>query len=231
MRFKTTIGLTLVLTLLGAVFCTLGYWQLQRKAEKEELYRNHEQAAEMALEVARSQSARFARVSATGRYDPERHLLLDNRINQGRAGVEVLSLFAPESGEPILVNRGWLPMPPDRKTLPGISTPAGVIEIHGMLNRPPETGPRLGELEIPETVDWPLLITWFDEAVAAKALGMDSPEWVIQLDPSDSSGFEGRDWKPAIMPPETHGAYALQWFSLALAALIIWIVIGVRRAS
>ncbi len=33
------------------------------------------------------------------------------------------------------------------------------------------------------------------------------------------------------MEPATHGGYAVQWFALSLAAVIIWITLGVRNAS
>ena len=31
------------------------------------------------------------------------------------------------------------------------------------------------------------------------------------------------------MPPEVHGGYAVQWFGLMTAAIVIWILLGVRR--
>ena len=33
------------------------------------------------------------------------------------------------------------------------------------------------------------------------------------------------------MEPATHGAYALQWFSLAAAAVVIWLLLGLRRGK
>jgi cytochrome oxidase assembly protein ShyY1 len=33
------------------------------------------------------------------------------------------------------------------------------------------------------------------------------------------------------MGPEVHAAYAFQWFALALATMIIWLTMGVRRAQ
>jgi cytochrome oxidase assembly protein ShyY1 len=75
------------------------------------------------------------------------------------------------------------------------------------------------------------LITWFDAAVIEQALGEPLPHRIVLLDSRHDAGFEGRDWSPAVMPAATHGAYAFQWFSLALAALIIWLILGFRRTT
>ena len=63
------------------------------------------------------------------------------------------------------------------------------------------------------------------------ALGTPLPPWLLQLDPADPAGFEGRQWKAAVMGPEVHAAYSLQWFSLSLAPMIIWLTLGFRRAQ
>ena len=31
-----------------------------------------------------------------------------------------------------------------------------------------------------------------------------------------------RDWKPNVMAPEKHQAYAVQWFSVAIACLVVF---------
>jgi surfeit locus 1 family protein len=231
MPFKPSIKLTLALLLLAVVFLRLGWWQMQRKAEKTELFLQFEQAPAMELERALERSEPFARVEAWGRYDPDRHILLDNRILDGRAGVHVLTPFRLHDDRTILVNRGWLPMPPDRRSLPVFSTDASQRSIAGILNRLPGGGPQLGDPDALSADRWPQLVTYLERESVAAALGSELPPWLIQLDAQDASGFEGRDWQPAVMGPEVHGAYALQWFALALAALIIWVTLGIRRAQ
>ena len=89
--------------------------------------------------------------------------------------------------------------------------------------------PRIGEPDVLEKEHWPQLVTYLDLDSVSVALGTPIEPWLVQLDQSDASGFEGRQWQAAVMGPEVHGAYALQWFSLAAAALIIWITLGVRK--
>jgi cytochrome oxidase assembly protein ShyY1 len=51
------------------------------------------------------------------------------------------------------------------------------------------------------------------------------------LDAEDATGFGERLWKPAVMLPAQHRAYAVRWFALAAAALIAWLALGCRRRT
>ena len=41
-------------------------------------------------------------------------------------------------------------------------------------------------------------------------------------------GFAGRDWSPVNFGPKKHLAYALQWFTLALAVMITWLIVTLK---
>jgi len=129
----------------------------------------------------------------------------------------------------LLVNRGWLPMQSDRRQLPEIPTSPDKQLISGMLRKPTTGGPRLGGADRLVTDHWPQLVTYFDHDVISGALEEPLEGWVLLLDPDDPSGFEDREWQPATMAPAVHRAYAWQWFSLAVATLIIWLALGFRR--
>ena len=230
MSFRPSIKLTLALFILALIFMRLGIWQADRKAEKQMLFEQFENAPVLSLEEALRQQKRFARVDARGRYDPDRHILLDNKIFNGRAGVHVLTPFSLENGTQILVNRGWLPLAADRRSLPAVPTDGRERIVRGIFNRPSTGGQRLGEADIVKRDDWPQLITYLDMNSVGEALDTSLQPWLVQLDADDASGFEDRQWQAAVMTPEVHGAYALQWFALAAAALVIWIILGIRRA-
>ena len=226
--FRPKIGLTLLLFFLTLVFSGMGYWQLQRKAEKENLFELYNNAPLMDLSEAASDGKRFARVEGFGQFDERRHFLLDNRTFNGRAGVHVLTPFTLGDGQTILVNRGWLPMPPDRRQLPAVPTDGGHRTISGRLNTLTTAGPRLGDADRLDPGQWPQLVTYLDQEPLEAALGTSLPPWLLQMDDGLEGGFENRQWKAAVMGPETHGAYAVQWFALAGAAVIIWITLGYR---
>ena len=147
MQLRSSLTLSLVLLPLLILFTRLGFWQLQRMHEKQDLIHRFEHAPEMSLPEAIASGSLFARVHVSGRYKLAWHLLLDNKILNGRAGVHVMSLFQPDHGLPILVNRGWLPLPEDRRKLPEIPTPSGQVSISGILSKPVEGGIRLGEAD------------------------------------------------------------------------------------
>lgn len=229
--FNPSIKLTLVLLVLLLIFLRLGWWQLERKEEKHQLFEAFAAAPLLQIEEALDRGEKFARIEARGHYDPERSVLLDNKIHNGRAGVHVLTPFRLEDGTWLLVNRGWLPIPPDRRSLPEVVTDGDSRTISGILNQPSTGGQRIGDADILVSDQWPQLITYFELVSINEALGIELEPWIVQLDAGDQTGFEGRQWKAAVMEPKMHGAYALQWFALAAAALVIWIVLGIRRAQ
>ena len=231
MPFRPSIKLTLTLGILALLFLRLGFWQLDRKAEKEELFERFRDAPELGIEQALAAGESFARVEAYGRYDPERHLLLDNRIWNGRAGVHVLTPFTLSDGRSLLVNRGWLPLAPDRRSLPDFDTERKARIMLGRVDRPTTEGPRLGGADDLAADRWPQLVTYLDLDAAGTALGMPLQPWIVQLDAADESGFGDRQWTPAVMTPQVHGAYAVQWLALAAAATIIWFTLGLRRGQ
>jgi cytochrome oxidase assembly protein ShyY1 len=231
MQFRPPIALTLVLAALALLFLRLALWQLDRKAEKEDLFVRFADAPSMSIEEALAREESLARIEARGHYDPLRHLLLDNRIWNGRAGVHVLTPFVLADGRSVLVNRGWLPLPADRRSLPRFATDGEVRTLRGRLVAPPSGGPRIGAADILVPDRWPQLVTYLDLGAAGTAQGRPLLPWIVQLDPGDASGFEARQWRPAVMDPAVHGAYALQWLALLTATVAIWITLGLRRGQ
>jgi surfeit locus 1 family protein len=57
---------------------------------------------------------------------------------------------------------------------------------------------------------------------------------IVLLDESEPDGFR-RDWSARYsvteFGPERHIGYAVQWFGLALALLVIYIVVGFKQAN
>ena len=206
----------------------LGFWQVHRGEAKQALIDGFSNGAQLTLEEAVRTGARYARISTTGRFDTQRSILLDNVVLAGRVGVHVFTPFQTFSGETILVNRGWKPMAADRRSLPEVWTPAVPLGIRGILAPPPAQGRRLGSADDLSGDAWPKLVTYLDIPSVAAAIDTDLPDWIVWLDSDDPSGFEGRHWSPVVMTPERHRAYAVQWFALAVAALIIWVVLAVR---
>lgn len=222
---------TLALFLLACLFAALGTWQQKRATEKRALELQHQNAPSLPLESAIKQKSRFATVDALGRYDGSRHVLLDNQVWHGQAGVYVFTPFQTVTGTHILVNRGWLPLPPDRKSLPEIPTPAGEVVLRGILNTPPVPGRLLGPADRLDRNAWPQLVTYLNLADISAILGTPLEAWVVQLSDSEPGGFEGRDWQPVYLTSSRHQGYAIQWFSLLAACFVMWAFIGLRNQT
>ncbi len=215
-----------------ALFCALGLWQLGRYELKQDLFQAFDQSIERSPRTVTEPERLdaldpYTPVELRGRYDLSRQIMLDNRIRDGRAGVEVFTPLKLDSGGAVLVNRGWLPMEP-RRGLPVAPGPEGSMIVSGLAAPPPATGIQLGEVGQPDS--WPWLTPYLMPGLAREALGLSLPEKIVLLDPEAPGGFL-RDWAPGMLPPERHLGYAVQWFALALTAAVVWVVLAVRQGK
>jgi len=203
-------------------------WQSKRAAEKAQIELQHQTAGRVSFENALAGQRRFARIDVSGHYDPIRHVLLDNQIWNGRAGVHVFTPFYALSGTAILVNRGWLPLAADRQTMPDIPTPRHETVLRGMLNTMPVPGRMLGGADKMQPDQWPQLVTYLNIEDIARSLDEPLENWVIQLADSEQAGFEDRNWKPVFLTSRKHGGYAFQWFAFAGITIVLWIFTSFR---
>jgi len=229
--FRPPRAATLALFVLACLFATLGTWQQRRASEKRAIELQHQTAPTLTLEAAIAQNRRFSIIDARGHYDGRRHILLDNQVWQGQAGVYVFTPFHPLQGKTILVNRGWLPLPPDRKSLPAIPTPTDEVVLKGILNSAPVPGRLLGQADHLERENWPQLVTYLNLPDISEILGTPLEDWVVQLSASEPGGFGGRDWQPVYLTSSRHQGYAIQWYSLLAACFVMWVFLGLRNRT
>lgn len=221
---------TVAIFLLVTLFINLAMWQTKRAEEKAQTEQQYQSATTVPFAIALAGKKRFAHIDVNGRYDPVRHILLDNQIWNGRSGVHVFTPFYTLDGVAILVNRGWLPLVADRQTLPDITTTEDQTILSGMLNTLPVPGRILGEADKLNPDHWPQLVTYLNLENISKLLDAPLENWVIQLSDSDQTGFEGRDWKPVFISSNRHKAYAFQWYALSTAGIVLWILGGFRKS-
>jgi cytochrome oxidase assembly protein ShyY1 len=108
------VAATLLLFVVAAACIRLGFWQLDRLAERR--LRNDQLAARLAQPVVELQALSadttgwlHRHVILRGQYDVERSIVLPARYLGGVPGVHVVTPLRLASGEAVLVNRGWLP--------------------------------------------------------------------------------------------------------------------------
>jgi surfeit locus 1 family protein len=229
--FRPSRPASLALFLLSLLFATLGTWQMNRATEKKVIENQYQTALSLSLKTAIDQQSRFAKIEVNGHFDSDRHILLDNRIWRGRAGVHVFTPFYTVSGMTILVNRGWLPLAADRETMPGIPTPQHQVTLKGVLNTLPVPGRILGPADKLSKDKWPQLVTYLNLEDISASIGAPLEKWVIQLSKTEPHGFDGREWQAVFMSSSRHEGYAFQWYALLAASIIMWLYLGFRKSS
>ncbi len=226
-RIGTLLSLVLLPTFIG-----LGVWQLQRADSKAAQFAQFETQAELPVlrELPAGHVPRYARASLAGRYVVNRQFLLDNMTDGGRGGYHVLTPFVPSGEERwLLVNRGWVPAPGDRRSLPDIAANTDTRVVTGQFDQLPRPGLDLGAPSAPGPERWPQVVSFPDMAALQERLAQRLFDQQLLLDPDQPDGFL-RAWGPRSMAPERHLGYAVQWFALAAVLVILYATLSVRRA-
>lgn len=210
------------------VLLSLGVWQLDRAEQKRQLQtqidRQQQQPAIPLTDVQPTTDLAWHPLQLTGKFDPERIWLLDNRTRNGQAGVEVLQLFHDHSSNlQLVINRGWMAWP-DRRQLPHVPTPEGTLHLQAQALPDPEPGFRLHS---PDSNGWPRLIAHIDPSTLAEQADQPLQMWIARLLPG-SPGALRLEWPALPMSASKHTGYAVQWFALAAALLILFVWAGYR---
>lgn len=230
-RFAPGWPLWLFTLLFLPLLISLGFWQLDRAEQKHQLQAHSEQQRQQPaialVDLPPAANPEWRALRVTGEFDLRRIWLLDNRTRHGQAGVEVLQLFHDQpSGQHLIINRGWLAWP-DRRQLPSVPTPQGSLQLQVEVLPEPGKGFRLHGAEQP---GWPRLISHIDQPVLAAQAGVALTDWTARLQPGSPAALR-LEWPQQSMPASKHTGYAVQWFALALALLLLFIWAGCRPDS
>lgn len=214
-----------------ALTIALGFWQLNRANEKQALQsRIDEYARATPIAVGREAlnpaEVLLKRVEVRGRFEPRHVVFLDNRVYQKRAGYHVLMpLRIGNSEKFVLVNRGWIAGSGERNRTPTVITPEGEVTVRGTATPFSERYLELSS-KIAEGNIWQNMVL----ERYRQATQLDVQPFVIQqIDAGEFNDHLVRDWPPVDLKRNTHLAYAVQWFALAIAIFVYYIVVNVRR--
>jgi surfeit locus 1 family protein len=223
---------------LAAFTARLGLWQLDRAAQKQALQTalNARSAlpplaqTELARTLEQANAQHYRPVKLQGHWLPNATVFLDNRQMNARPGFIVVTPLKLDTGEAVLVQRGWAPRDlQDRTRVPAIDTPRTAIMIDGQVASPP------GHL--------------FEFSAAASAIGnirqnLDMVAFAAEIDQPlrplsvlqlkmDSDGLL-RQWAAPAVDIHKHHGYAFQWFALSALTigLYVWFqLIRYRRTA
>ncbi len=235
-RFRPRLAPTLATLVMLPALVALGLWQLDRAQQKAAIRdafvaRAQLPPVELGSEPLDADALEYRWATARGRYEADHQVLLDNKVYRGRPGYHVLTPLRVERSAPrLLVNRGWVGWGEDRQRLPDVMPPTAEVTVRGRLRRPASDQFTLERA--PAAMTGPMPVVWqrLDLALFARQTGYAVQPLVLELDAdaSDAGGFV-RDW-PVYQDAwiSRHRGYALQWFALAAAVLIIYVVVNVR---
>ncbi len=246
----------LVFIVIAVIMLMLGRWQLDRASEKVRMSEAADAArrapAQMitAINDVDAAASAYTRVQINGQWLADRQFLWDNRTHKGRAGFEVITPMRTSDGLLVLINRGWLPLGASRAELPDVSIPSEFVDsvqtVTGYFTRPSK-GFASGEAS-PRDADWPKLLQFYDYPLIEDFLSATVVHGVVQVleldgadavdatlpgavDSSNSAGlwFTG-NWQADASGPAKHYSYAFQWFAMATALAVIFVLVNLKRA-
>ena len=205
----------MLLVLLG-----LGTWQIHRLAWKEAILARIAAAQAAAAVKLPADPGPFEKVSVTGRFLPGATALYGVEVRDlptgATMGGQLLMPFDAD-GRVILVDRGWVPSTA-AITAPTVAAPPGPVTLVGFA-RPAE---RPGVLSPTDDTVGRLFFTLNPKRIgAALGLGPVAPfTFVVLGPPPTGAGPIPAEQFPH--PPNNHFYYALTWYGLAGALVVMF---------
>jgi surfeit locus 1 family protein len=241
-NFKFSIGSLLVTLTAFVILCKLGFWQLDRAEQKRQELKTFSDNAlisstQLTNQINNNQLAELngKSIAFTAKLSPQ-YWLVDNKVHQGRVGYAVVATafiqylgdqdsvdqdsVDQDKQQQVLVDLGWWPAPRSRDELPNIKLPATITTTAVIKSQDLKQFTLQSEQQVGAT-----RIQAHTEALAAN----ESLPAMVLYAQSDTIAGHPQIYKPVVMPPEKHTAYAVQWFLLALASLIVYGFASYRR--
>ncbi|HEX7813501.1 SURF1 family protein [Dyella sp.] len=224
-----------LLTVAGClVFVRLGIWQLHRADEKDTLLRRYAASAQAPLSAFADVAEKppenaFPRVRVQGRYLTDRVLVLDNPRHDQRGGAEVYAPFmlhGSSAGALLLVDLGFLPGNGTGQVPQAPALPDGELTLQGLYLPPPGVGFAMGGNALAAQSHWPKTTVYLDLKQVQQDLGQRLYPRVLALDADPASIYVREHTLDfSAMPPARHRAYAFQWFTFAVVAVVMLAVL------
>jgi len=216
---KANRAMTVFTLIFLPILLALGSWQLERAQWRAEQQDARKQFAQKPPVLPNRDLAEHTPIQAAGEWLADEYLLM-NRTRGGKSGVEVLGLFKTAQGV-VLVNRGFLPwnytgalpQPPRAKS-------RHIVGRVAPLDNNPMLESSSQDRKLIDVRDLPRL---------SARTGVDI-QLEVRLLPEHPDALFAY-WPTKHMTPEKHYGYAFQWFSLALALVIMYcgLIIKTKR--
>jgi len=214
------------------ILLALGVWQVQRLHWKEGLIARRDAAVATApiappRSIDEARGLEFHPIVAEGVFRNDKELLLAASSDSGQSGYQVVTPLVMTDGRTMLVNRGFIPLDLKDPAKRAAGELPGRQRIVGLLRLSPAAKP---SFFLPENRPDLNLWFWIDLPAMAKAAGITDPvPFYIDADKTPNPGGWPQGGQTLTDLPNNHLQYAITWYSLALALIVIYIRFARRR--
>ncbi|WP_394143252.1 SURF1 family protein [Vibrio atypicus] len=226
MRPKFWLGLLLTVVVFS-ILINLGLWQLSRGHEKvllEQSLSEREFSANIELaELDVNQYRYLTGLRATAELEPipGKYLLLDNQTYQGKVGYLALQLMRIDSEQSVLFEVGFVEAEKQRNQLPNViwldKPERYEVRVYRRSANPLSNELHLeaGKVGRIQNLNITELEAVWQQSIAPYVVQPQLEDWRYP-----------QPWQPIPLSSEKHYGYALQWFSMALALLLLscWVL-------
>ncbi len=210
-----------ILLLLG-----LGFWQLERLRWKNELNDSRLLAATqpplVIEETLPGPLAEFTRLRVRGTFIYERQLFVLARTTKGQFGYHSLTPLKLMSGEFLIVDRGWLPQSALGQRLEAKNG-------HGMVEGFTRSGTAQKNIFVPNNDPSTGFWSHINVGEMADAMGIESPLYYLHATNVEPKGDYPQPQPPRITLRNEHLQYAITWFAMAVALLVVFLVASYKK--
>lgn len=219
-RWRALLGPGLMTLVMLAVLVGLGVWQVQRLAWKTSLLAAIDRAEAAPATPLPPHPAAFEKVRVQGRFQTDRWALYGADVRDTPEGPQMgaaqLVALRRSHGPPILVDRGWIPL----SKRGAIAVPQGEVSVEGYVRPPAEPGRFSAKDDLARRHFYTL-----NPVAIGPALGVPeaAPFTLVAMGPA-SPGVYPVPAQHLPRPPNNHLSYAITWFSLAAALLVVFAV-------
>ncbi len=228
------IALAVLVAAITSLFVSLGFWQLDRRAERilentvrtERLSSPPQRIEDMTAGVAGDVSSLdYRMVIATGVFHPEDEILIRNRVYQSVAGFDVVTPLVTDAGLTVLVDRGWVPLELDKAPVSQVPPPKGRVDVValGRVSQDP------GSFGIRDDAFSPSFAR-IDLALFATRFPNLAPIWLQEVSSTPPGSLPATPPMPSFTSEGPHLSYAIQWFSFALISVVGFALLARKSA-
>src|SRR5215469_8580759 len=216
-----------VFSLPALLICVvLGAWQIERLFWKRDLIAQRQAAvtaAPIAVPKTRAEARgmEFRHVSDEGVFLNDKEIYLGATSEGGGQGYQVLTPLLEPEGRVVFVNRGYIPAELRDPSKRAAGQIVGTTRIEGLLRLPPAGKPPRFDLRV----------LGRPPGVGANGQAQAGRPFYIDAGATPNPGGWPKGGVTRLALPNNHLQYAITWFSLAVALIVIYVLYHRRHAE